>query len=217
MDQPISEKFAKSTRFACFVVFIALTALHISSCKPVMKKLYGIKNPEVENEKSIVRKALKFGLDTAGIVTADHEHFLFVLDKYGIPDGSIYDSNGRYIEYRSTDTSCNAGLFDFIPALTRNGKYNQPDHISLSEEMAQYRDLRGELLPALPKADYYLLLYWTVWTGKLNKDHVKIWEEQAKANQNCHIHVVKVNLDFQEYWSEADREKIIGKLKKPSK
>jgi hypothetical protein len=198
-------------------LILTCTTFILISCQPVMMKIYGIKDPDVENNKSIRKKALKFGLDTTGIVTVKSEHFLSILSQYGIPDGSIYDSNGKYIEYRSTDTSCNAGLFDFIPALNLSAEYSQPQHITLSEEMSYYQDLHGNMFSDLPPSDYYLLLYWTVWTGKLNEDHVKVWEDLAKANKNCRIHVVKVNLDIQEHWPAEEREQIMTSMKKSKK
>ena len=171
--------------------------------------MYGIKNPEIENEATIIKKALKFGLDTSNIVTVNSRDFPQVLRGKSIPDAAFYDKNGQYIEYRQTDTSCNAGLFQFIPALSLTNKYNQPDSARLDTEWQKLRDLKGNKLAIQEKADFYLLIYWTVWTGKLNKDHVKIWEELANKNRNCKIKVIKVNLDMQSYWDEKDREQII--------
>jgi hypothetical protein len=187
------------------------------SCQPIMLKLYGIKDPDVENAKSITKHANKYNLDSENIVTLNSSDFLETLSKFGIPEGSIFDKEGRYIEYRSADTSCNAGLFDFIPALKLNQPYQQPHHSTLAEEISKYRDINGGILAPLPAADFYLFLYYTVWSGKLNKDHVKIWEDLARANKNCHIHVVKVNLDIQEHWPEADRKKIMKALEKANK
>ncbi|MFM7309546.1 MAG: hypothetical protein ACKOZY_02975 [Flavobacteriales bacterium] len=179
-----------------------------------MMKLYGIKDPEVENEKTIVKKALKYDLDTSNIVTVCSEEFPYVLSGQSIPDGSIYDRNGKYIEYRLTDTSCNAGLFDFIPSLNLNVKYHQPDTTDLNAELKKFRDLRGNILKQPELADFYLLIYWTVWTGKLNRDHVSIWEQLAMENKNCKIKVIKVNLDIQDYWDEGERKKIIEAMSK---
>ena len=191
---------------------IVLSFLILVSCQPIMLKLYGIKNPDIENHKSITKKALKYDLDTSNIVTVNSKDFLYVLDKQSIPDGAIYDRNGNYIEYRQTDTSCNAGLFQFIPTLNLTEKYNKPDSADLKTELNKFRDLKGNMLDEPELADFYLLIYWTVWTGKLNKDHVKIWEDLARDNKNCKIKVIKVNLDMQEYWDEKEREKIIKSL-----
>lgn len=184
------------------------------SCQPIMMKLYGVKDPDVENEKSIVKKALKYGLDTTNIVTVNSHDFPSALTQQGIPDGAIYDKDGNYIEYRQTDTSCNAGLFQFIPDLNTANQYNKPDSSNLSQQLMKFRDLKGNSIRNVESADFYLLLYWTVWTGKLNKDHVKVWEDLAKSNKNCKIKVIKVNLDIQEYWDEQEREKIMQMMNK---
>jgi hypothetical protein len=75
-------------------------------------------------------------------------------------------------------------------------------------------DLNGNPLGRLESADFYVLIYWSVWTGKLNKVHVKVWEDAARNNQKSNIKVLKVNLDFQDHWDEADKKKITGKVKK---
>ncbi len=188
--------------------------LVLVACQPIMMKMYGIKDPDIENEKTITKKALKYELDTSNIVTVNSKDFLYVMKGKGIPDGAVYDKNGKYIEYRQTDTSCNAGLFQFIPSLNLKDKYKQPEQPDLNTELNKYRDLKGNNLKARESADFYLLIYWTVWTGKLNKDHVKIWEDLARQNKNSKIKVIKVNLDIQEYWEEQEREKIVKAMSK---
>ncbi len=186
------------------LVFAAILVL--ASCQPIMKAIYGIKKPDIENRESITKKALKFGLDTTNIVSVTSKDFPYVLKSTSIPNAAIYDSNGKYIEYRQTDTSCNAGLFDFIPKLNVSGTYNKPDSSGLAEEWTKFRDLKGNEMNLPNNADFYLLIYWNVWTGKLNKDHVKIWEDLARDNKNCKIKVIKVNLDIQEYWEPKEKE-----------
>ncbi len=179
-----------------------------------MMKLYGIKDPDIENEKTITKKALDCRLDTSNIVTVNSKDFRRVLKAQGIPNGAIYDRSGKYIEYRQADTSCNAGLFQFIAKLNLTDMYNQPDSAGLKTELGKLRDLKGNQLKQPDPADFYLLIYWAVWAGKLNKDHVKIWEDLARENKNCKIKVIKVNLDLQQYWDEQEREKIIKALSK---
>jgi hypothetical protein len=195
-------------------VILLLSLLTLASCQPIMMKIYGIKDPEIENQKTITKRALKYELDTSDIVTVSSKEFLNVLNGQSIPDAAIYDRNGKYIEYRLTDTSCNAGLFQFIPSLNLTTKYNQPDSADLKTELNKFRDFEGNILKQPEAADFYMLIYWTVWTGKLNKNHVKIWEDLAKDNKNCNIKVIKVNLDIQEYWEEQEREKIVKAMSK---
>lgn len=194
---------------------ILIFILTSSGCKQILLRMYGIKKPKIENEISIKRKALKFGLDTSNIISVCDADFLKTLkEANGIPNAIIFDGKGNYIEYRQTDTSCNAGLFKFIRELNPATAYNKPAKLTLNEYISKYRDLKGNRLNNLKPADFYLVIFWTVWTGKLNKDHVKIWEQQAKNNKNAKVEIIKVNLDLQKYWEKSEREKIIERLRK---
>lgn len=200
------------------LLLLMLSFVLLQSCKTMMMKMYGIKNPEIENEQSIKKRALKYDLDTTNIVTvSDQSTATDFSATYGIPNAAIYDANGKYIEYRQTDTSCNAGLFQFIPDLNLTNTYHKPDSTDLKGEWVKFRDMKGKALGEVEKADFYVLIYWTVWTGKLNKDHVKIWEDLAKNNKNCKVKVIKVNLDLQEYWGMKDNEKVIVRLENKKK
>lgn len=196
------------------LIISSLFTLFFLSCQPIMMKLYGIKDPKEENKVSIVKKAHKFGLDTTNIVTCSFSNFIPTAKKHGIPDASIYDANGEYIEYRISDSACNAGLFEFIPNLKIGNNYNKPDSLNLQGEWKQLRDLNGNILKEPKKADFYVLIYWTVYSGKLNKDHVKIWEKLANENKQCSIEVIKVNMDVQSWWQQDEKEKILGRYKK---
>ena len=125
------------------ILFSAILILVLnSSCQHILKKIYGVKNPEIESETSIKKSAIKYGLDTANIVTLNSKDFLRELNGKAIPNASIYDSKGNYIEYRATDTSCNAGLFEFIPNLNVKNSYNKPDSTNLELELNKFLDCR---------------------------------------------------------------------------
>lgn len=186
----------------------------LGSCTWLLKKSYGIKKPKVETANSVRSKAMGFGLDTSNIVTVKSTEFKEVLQTHkNIPDADIFDSEGKYIEYRATDTSCNAGLFGFIPALSKEKQYNKTGLTTLEKEKARWLDLQGKPLrnDFIRPADFYVVIYWTTWTGKLNKDHVKAWEKLAHENKNASIQVIKVDLDYQSHWPEADQKAAMKK------
>ena len=196
------------------LLLVLVTAFTFTGCNFILKKMYGIKNPDVESEKTILKFARKKQLHNDNIVTVNSNDYLAVIKGQSIPEAIVFDSNGQFIEYKQTDTSCNAGLFKFIPELNKNTKYNQPEHVNLQTELSKFRDLKGSKLEPGSAADFYVLIYWAVWTGKLNKDHVKVWEDLAYANKNAIIKVIKVNLDMQEYWEKTERDAIIKQLSK---
>lgn len=186
----------------------------LTSCQRIILTFYGIKQPNIEQRRTIVKKAHKLGLDTTNIVTLNSSDFLSEFKGKGFPDCDIYDKNGRYIEYRETDSSCNAGLFQFIPDLRTDKEYKQPEHADLATVWKKLRDMNGNQLESPEPADFYVLMYWTVWIGRLNKDHVKVWEDLARNNTHCKVKVVKVNLDFQEYWGKGEQERIVNAMRR---
>jgi hypothetical protein len=202
--------------FKIIGVLVLLVTL-LSSCMKIMLKVYGVKKPRVENATSVKKKTLKFGLDTSNLVTVKSEAWLKTLKGQKLPDIAVFDSAGNYVEYRPTDTSCNAEVFDFIPGLKPDLKLNRTGKTDLKTELSKFRDLKGREFVLNEKADFYVLIFYTVWLGRLNKDHVKVWEDNARANKNCKIKVLKVNLDIQEYWDKIERDKIIDILNKSKK
>lgn len=190
------------------IIVFFLCLFSLSSCTYFIKKAYGIKKPDIENEESLKAAAVKFGFDTTNILTNNGENFLKNISSVALPDIDIFDANGEYIEYRDTDTSCNAGLFQFIPDLDLTKTYRKTGAKKLDTEIAKYRDVKGNTAQVKPGADFYLLVYWATWTGRLNKDHVAAWETLAKANKNCKIEYIKVNMDIQSYWSEKDQKEM---------
>lgn len=175
---------------------------------------YGVKKPAVESEKKIRKKAIKYGLDTAQIITVRSKHIWHELKGKGIPDATVFDANGNYIEYRSSDTACNAGLFGFIPDLTPNGKYNKTGKTTLATELTKYSTFKGDSIAVSETPDFYVMIYWTVWSGRLNKDHVKIWQDLAKQNKQANIKLFLANVDLQGNWPKHELDSTLAKVKK---
>lgn len=193
---------------ACAILVLCTTF----SCTSIMKVAYGIKKPKIETEESLLKKSQKFGFRTDNLATVNETDYLHILQKCGIPDAHIFDKQGRYIEYRATEESCNAGLFNYIPKLGIDTTHKYTDVTTLQAEIQRLRDLKGNALPPLPEADYYVFIYWAAFTGKLNKDHVKAWEDLAASNKKTKIAVVKVNLDIQDYWNPAFKNEIYSSM-----
>lgn len=201
------------------IPLLALVLLLFTGCVPVIKIIYGIRKPSVEDAKSILKAARKYKLDKSGIVTTAPDDFITVLKMINgsIPEGQIFDNKGEYIEYRATDTSCNAGLFPFISYLSKNGVFRKTGVTTLATVMKSLRKPGGGPLPANfldPNADYYLFIYWTIYTGRSNKNHVKAWERLAANNHKAKIQVIAVNMDFQQWWPHEKLDSILKKLNK---
>lgn len=189
--------------------------IFFTGCKAILMKMYGVKKPEIENAKSVIDYAIKIGLDTSNIVAIRNVDDFGKFYKRGLPEGIIFDSSGDYIEYKQSDTSCNAGLFPFIKSLKKNESYRKSDEFNLKNELNLLSTLQGQpLKPLYNDYDFLFLIFWVKWEGKLNKDHVLVWQNLAANNNNAKIKTILVNLDVQEYWETEKRDELLYSLRK---
>ncbi len=185
----------------------------LAGCSSILLTIYGIRNPRVETEASIKAAAKKYKLDTSNIAMVANSTALLGFLTDGIPNAAIYDSGGNYIEYRLTDSACNAGLFTFIPNLNPGGEYVKPDTLPLSRVLLNLRQPDSRPVTLSGPADFYILIFWSAWTGKLNKTHVKPWEDLVYDNPSSKIEVLKDSLDIPWFWSEEEKSAMIDAFK----
>lgn len=184
-------------------LFIGI-ALSLISCTAVLKTAYGITNPKLENKETLNKYIASIDLKKENsLVVNDKKNYKEVMADFqrSVPEAILFDREGNQLTYKEKNESCNAGLFATIPQLTANSTLEKTNGKNLKEFSSQLIDLNTkEAISNFPKADYYLFLNWAKFMGKLNKDHVKVWEDLAANNTNVKIAVYKVNMDFQDNW-----------------
>lgn len=190
-----------------FIVSLILLAF-LPSCKTfILKSLYGIKKPKVESERSILKYASKKGLLQDNIFTLTQDDWTWAVQNISfaksIPDIMVFDKNGNLLKYRE-ESQCNAKAFSFLSSLTKESKFEYDSLVTMKDLTIKLKDLKGNntSFTINDSTDYYVFIFWAVWIGRLNKDHVKEWETDAHNNNNCSIKVVKVNMDRQEWWNK---------------
>lgn len=197
-----------------FLLFLSVCVFS-PSCSPIIKLVYGIHQPRVLNKEKIDHFLVKNNLDTTNNVAIKDKDFLYIINKIKMtfPEIMVFDKEGKFIMYKE-DKTCNASAFKFIDSLNNSKNYPRVDSIELSFFENKFVDLygKGDVKIMDSNSDYFLLIFWTEWTGKLNKDHTYIWEQNAKKNKNASIKTVKVNCDFQTFWDNTEREKNIKAL-----
>ena len=184
----------KSLLIAVILMFV--------SCKSLIRSAYGITEPKSENKESLTSYLNSKKISTDNILLANSEtNYVEYLKDFGsIPEALLFDSNGDPLSYKNESQDCNAGLFSTIPELNSNTKLKQIEGKKLSEFVENLIDFNGNKITNLPEADFYMFISWAKFTGKLNKDHVKVWEELAEQNKSVKIKVFKVNMDFKDGW-----------------
>jgi hypothetical protein len=196
-------------------IFLCLI-LSLSGCSRFYRVIFGIHKPVLENEASLKSYAFGIGLDTSNMFAVRYRDYFNVASRRGFPDALIFNSSGGYIEYKRTDTSCNAGLFSFIPQLNKDSNYIQSDTFRLNNEIYRFRTLSGQPVQSFDTAsyDFLLCIYWARFLGNININHVAVWQQMASANPNATIKTILVNLDVQQNWETPQRDELLYAMRK---
>lgn len=196
----------KRTKTKLLLTIITISLLTFTGCKmTVLKVFYGLKNPKTENEKSILKCAKKKELSQDNIYCFNQEDWIWAINNLSyaksIPDIMVFDKNGNLLKYRE-ESQCNAQAFSFLLSLTKESQFEYDSLLVMKDLTTKLKDLKGNNVSITENetTDYYVFLFWAVWIGRLNKDHVKEWENDASNNTNCNIEVIKINMDMQEWW-----------------
>lgn len=184
------------------IVFLFVLILEFS-CNGVLSVVSGVHKPKEENVESILAYVHKIHINDSNIcIPVSREKWKkLLLDNKKIPEIKVFDQSGNNIKYKD-DHLCNAQAFEFsekicdLDCLIIAGNYN------LGMEVKDLVDINGRAIQASDflDYDYIVCIYWAKFIGKLNKNHVKIWEENISKQENCKIKVLKVNLDMQKTW-----------------
>ncbi len=188
--------------FLLILTPLLFTILH--SCQPIAKTMYGIKNPKVETIESVDKYLRSIQSPSENnIYCKDFAAYQTVLNLFekSLPEAILFNSNGKMLTYKRNNQDCNAGLFETIPGLSKNSNLPVLESNDIETFIAFLVDRNGLKIQNLPEADYFLFINWAKFMGKLNKDHVKAWEDLAGKNENTKIAVYKINMGIMESWN----------------
>lgn len=170
----------------------------------------GIRNPKIENKKSILRFLKSIHQDTINTYSLDSNLFKSLCKEHfkpGWPPSfrpiqiSAYNSNGKIVMKWA---SCEGFLkdlktFDSVPPKNINGLDTTA---TLQEDLIRYFTLNG--LPAnihpLSGYDYYFVVYFAKYFPKLSRESfLQIANYQAR-HPELKINTYKINVDVNEFW-----------------
>jgi hypothetical protein len=200
-------------------LFIALTIAALSGCTKLFLYSYGIRNPKIENEKSILEYLKENDLQTDNNFSLKDTSALyrFFDSKTGTPEIRFYDKNGYLMLYRD-DKRCNAQNDSLISFLNPTNIIKIDSSQNIYSSLNELRTLSGEKLNSqeFQQYDFYLVTYWAKWAGKVNKTKIADWENSLKEKKDLRIKSIKVTTDYMDFWkvNKKDMFKIYSRKTK---
>jgi hypothetical protein len=178
--------------------------------------VYGIKQPRVKNEKSIMRSAKKYGFDGGENYSLSPKGWIVgAVKSEPINDVLIYDKDGYRVLPLDTVTcsSQNTDLLGFYQDSTRVKKDSLDQWESYKKNIVH---LDGTTAAFDDEYDYTVVLTWASFVGRLNKTMTKERSEYLKQNQpeGYNIRLLYINKDIRDYWPDSVKSKFSKSDKK---
>jgi len=191
------------------IILMMVLPIGIYSCKTIIAKKYGIKEPEIESLKSVT-EALKHyaGADPAYLcIFKDSAAFVDWFRNKNLPARShFYNSDGYRII--TQDSMFCAGV-----EATFAGKL-KPSAIYRIDSLTVFDKLKRSLLPAGGKVDldpskyaFTCVIFWARWMGKINVSSFAIAEAALKSQpgMNGKVNILLVNMDIMDFWNTSGK------------
>ena len=204
---PITSKHLIMKYYLLFILIIFFT-----SCKRILLIAEGIKQPKLENQKSLSNFLLKKEIDTLELLCFKDTTALNTLyrKKIVLPDSRFFNNKRELVPYKSSPEDCNGKVAVFLEqAESINKSPSVPDERleTFLQDVVYENDLRPFSMEP-DNYDFYLVIYWAKYLGKVNKHKVFDWlnlvEEARKRGMK--IRVIKVNADYQGLWGLKKRD-----------
>lgn len=184
------------------LIVLVIISYLFSSCTPILKVMYGIKNPErVVSKEYVMKYAQNISMDTNDVFFVaskkEQNHLLIQKD---IPTLEIYNKDGLFIQYKPDSVRCNSSAFNLTDSIcTINFSHIDTSYgrslNNITRHLYNYNNL--SYLSSDSGYDYVVVIFWGTFAGKLNKDHVKVWSESLNKQKqnNCRLKIVNISLD----------------------
>lgn len=169
--------------------------------------LYGAHAPRPETPESIFKYLKKKKINDDNIYfLKDSMAFYNYFQGFGkLPSVKIYNNDLYLLDIIKKDT-CSGQTDKMIRALSLNNSYPVDSSRTLEHVLINIMRSDGNEIKTdkLDSSDFFVLMYWAKFTGKLNKKNIAYWEEQLrKKEDSLNLTIFKINCDpLESWWSE---------------
>lgn len=197
-------------KYVLLVIFSFLIILN-ESCTKLILYSYGMRNPKIENTKSITKYLALNKLDTNNNFAFKDTATLnkFYRNNIGTPEIRFYDKNGFLMLYRD-NRRCNGQNDSLITFLNPENVIKIDSSENIFNYLSQVRTLDGRPInpDEFKNYDYYLIMYWAKWLGKVNSIKMTDWESNLAKKRNFKVKTIKLTIDYMNFWALNKKDMV---------
>jgi len=188
-------------------------AILMSGCTKIFLYSYGVRNPKIENKKSVTAYLQNKKLKTENTFALSDIATLskFNQSNIGMPEIRFYDTNGYLMLYRD-NKKCNAQNDSLISFLDPTNVIQIDSTNNILDYLKQLKTLDGKNLDLadFKHYDFYLVMYWAKWIGKVNTVKMLDWEKSLSYKADLKLKTIKVTTDYMDFWhiNKKDMAKV---------
>lgn len=188
------------------LLLFSASLLLFSSCKFLLLKYEGVKQPALENHQSLSKFLVSNGIDTSEILCFKDTQALnnFYRSGIGIPEAQFFNKDKKFVDYRNSIKDCNGMVSVFIEKIDSINLVSPIEGKLLDKylENIVIGKTGGKFILENQKYDAYMVVYWAKFMGKVTKRKVSEWQELAmKENQNGKkMRMILISVDYQQFW-----------------
>jgi hypothetical protein len=187
-------------------LILSIVILSISSCSFVIKKWEGIKDPNIETQKSITKYSKTLTIDSALITFAKDPTCLKELNIFfvGSPEILIFNNNKKQLPYKADGITCNANINYTLENICKIDSvfFNDRRNIHYDSLISCLADPNHCISSfSLKQFDYIVFICFAKYTDGINKTHLIPWNKTIKESKNnCRVKYIYVDLDYSDTW-----------------
>jgi hypothetical protein len=177
-------------------------------CTKIFMSIYGVKKPQVESDSSLCKFLgdIRTNSDHLFVCKDSISYNYFLRLKIGVPEAEFYDNTGHFINYKDTlNTNCNAGVDLFFDSII-NTKVSSLNRDFIGNKLKYIVDSKSHnsiSFDSLFKADYYVIIYFTKWSGKrINREHIRYWINKIDETNKTDVKMtyILLSVDYMDFW-----------------
>jgi len=196
-------------------LLVFLTALILlTGCTPVLKTLYGIKNPKLTTTEKTKEFLSKKNIGRKDIYFKNAKYFAKTANaSFKIPGAVFYNRNGQEVVFRNTAKECTNDITLFIENISTLNTLPTKEGLHLNELLQYVVDSNGNSIAIDKDADAIVFINWSTYMGKLNKT-VFEWTDiiqKIPKNSNVKVDYYLLSFDLLEKWE--DKQLLDGSKK----
>ncbi len=200
-----TEKMKTTT--VIILTFVAI--LFLPSCKPLLIKLSGLKQPKPESISTISAYLKKNNIDRYDslYVCRDSAKLFELMTRIkDFPTTLLFDNQGLSVQ-QSDSGYCPGTVEEFMKTLVRSSPINYDYRVS-EQEIFQWVTPVNGFSETTEEYDFTLFVFWARYCGSLNHGVFRVMEAIQK-NPTINVKIFLINIDFIDSWGMTSKPTFV--------